>query len=249
VRKRMALCALVLASASIARGQVQSDPVEDANASLQTIAVLMGILRSVLDARDTCVLRYPTDAETIRHAYDASSVPAYFDMLEIDDSARMTSGRANERPGFEDLDLQACQEGFQKVLDDFDARFGHRIEAMRVIRDEVRSMPPSLPFRRDGARLQASPEMIERAARASRNETLSTEGSKVRVVYGDASGSQVDPSCVLLISAVQGRATAEHATNALRNQAGRQGGDTVLVHETSTTASTTSVAGMIFRCS
>ena len=75
--------------------------------------------------REICVARYPADAETVRATYEASSVPAYFDMLGIDDSVQ-TLRRPDERSGFEDLDRQACVTGFQEVLDDFDAGFYKR---------------------------------------------------------------------------------------------------------------------------
>jgi hypothetical protein len=249
VRKQIGICALLVAAAvPVAHGQGQRDAVHDANISLQMMSLLMATLRAVRDVREVCVMRYPSDAETIRAAYEASSVPAYFDMLGVDDSVP-TVGRPNERPDFEDLDRQACVKGFEEVLDDFDARFADRIEAMKIVRDEVANMPPSLPFSRDApSHAEPSAAILELARRGSTDDTLSPEGSKVQVLQGDASPPQADSSCVLLSEASQARATLERATTALRNQAARQGGDTVFVRDISTTGSTTTVAGTIFRC-
>jgi len=243
------MCALLFAAAvSSAHGQVRGDAADDAKISFQMMSLLMGTLSAVLEVREICAARYPSDAETIRAAYEASSVPAYFDMLGIDDSVQTVS-RPNERPDFEDLDRQACRKGFQEVLDDFDARFAARIEAMKIVRDEVASMRPSLPFSRDAPSLaEPSGEILELATRLSTDEALSPEGSKVRVVQADAFPPLADSSCVLLTEAVQARATLERATNALRNQAARQGGDMVFMRDTHTTGSTTTVAGTILRC-
>jgi hypothetical protein len=210
-------CWAALVACTAAVGHAQENP---AAVAFREIEQLLVDLLSVSQTRDECLRLFPSRATDILAAYANSSASRYPDLLRVNDPLPVLPEQLEPRhqdQSSNDDGWSACLANLVASLERFDSEYANRQDELTALyHNQDRAMANSR------ARVSSPTHNV-----LSEQASLSPEGARVTVVRG-GHGS-LDFLCTFVSNLSTPARDAELATIALRNEAARQGGDTLLV--------------------